>query len=245
MSTRTVAIVPARGGSKGVPGKNLRLLRGHPLIAFSIAAARLARSVDRVIVSTDSEEIAAVSRKYGADVPFLRPAEFAKDTSPDREFLMHAIEWFDGEGGSPEFLVHLRPTTPLRDPAEIDRAMTAIAASAEATSLRSAHAAPESPFKWFSIGTNGFYAPILSTMELDDTNKPRQAFPPSYIPNGYVDTLRVAHLRRSPKIHGDKILPFVTGFTTEVDTLDDLVFLEHAAQGAVTETLVRYLNDFV
>ena len=241
---KTVAIIPARGGSKGVPGKNLRPLRGHPLIAYSIAAARLARSIDQVIVSTDSEEIAEVSRRYGADVPFLRPSEFAQDTSPDRDFLMHAIEWFDGKGELPECIVHLRPTTPLRDPAEIDKAMESIEQNVEATSLRSAHAAPESPFKWFSVQESGFYGPILESMDLDDTNKPRQAFPPVYIPNGYVDTLRVEHLRRSPKIHGNCILPFVTAFTNEVDTLDDLAMLEHSASNAVADNLVRYLNDF-
>jgi N-acylneuraminate cytidylyltransferase len=240
--TNIVAIVPARGGSKGVPGKNLRLLRGHPLIAYSIVAARLANNVDRVIVSTDSEAIAETSVKYGAEVPFLRPAAFAQDTSPDRDFLMHALEWFDGQGTPPEYIVHLRPTTPLRDPREIDRAIDALRAKATATSLRSAHAAPESPFKWFRIETDGFYGPILDTMKLDDTNKPRQAFPPVYVPNGYVDVLRVAHLRRSPNIHGDRILPFVTAVATEVDTPDDLVFLEHAALGTLGDALVRHLD---
>ena len=240
---KTVAIVPARGGSKGVPGKNLRLLRGHPLIAFSIAAARLAKRIDRVIVSTDSEAIAEVSRRYGADVPFLRPAEFAQDKSPDRDFLMHALEWFDGQGTAPESFVHLRPTTPLRDPGEIDRALAAIAESPAATSLRSAHAAPESPFKWFSVGADGYYAPIVASMELDDTNKPRQAFPAVYVPNGYVDVLRIAHLRQSPKIHGDRILPFVTALATEVDTPDDLLFLEQAAKGPVADALVRFLDE--
>lgn len=242
---KTVAIIPARGGSKGVPGKNLRPLRGHPLIAYSIAAARLARSIDRVIVSTDDRDIADVSRRYGADVPFLRPAEFAKDSSPDREFLMHALEWFDGQLQTPDFFVHLRPTTPLRDPAEIDRALTLIGNDPAATSLRSAHAATESPFKWFSIGAAGYYGPIVPTMALDDTNKPRQAFPPVYVANGYVDVLRVEHLRRSPKIHGDKILPFVTGFTNEVDTLDDLAMLEHSSNHSpLADRLVRYMDDF-
>ena len=89
----TIAIIPARGGSKGIPGKNIAPLLGHPLIAYSIAAAHASRGVSRTIVSTDSEEIAAISRRYGAEVPFMRPAELSTDISTDRDFLIHAINW--------------------------------------------------------------------------------------------------------------------------------------------------------
>src|SRR5438445_794845 len=108
-----VGIIPARGGSKGVPGKNIRLLAGYPLISYSIVAGRLASAIDQVIVSTDSEEIAEVSRRYEADVPFMRPREFASDSSPDRDFVLHALGWFSTHGiPLPDYLVHLRPTTP-------------------------------------------------------------------------------------------------------------------------------------
>ena len=104
------AIIPARGGSKGVPRKNIRLVGGHPLIAYSIVAARQCRRIDRVIVSTDSPEIADIARAYGAEAPFLRPPELAQDASGDIDFIRHALDWFQQhDHAEPEMLVHLRP----------------------------------------------------------------------------------------------------------------------------------------
>ncbi|PYR99017.1 MAG: cytidylyltransferase, partial [Acidobacteria bacterium] len=141
--SKVFALIPARGGSKGVPKKNIKLLGGYPLIAYSIAAAKLCPLVDRIVVSTDSEDIANISKKYGADVPFLRPAELATDSSPDRDFILHALAYFERqERNTPEYIVHLRPTTPLRDPALMAEAIECIRNNSEATSLRSAHPAP-------------------------------------------------------------------------------------------------------
>ena len=103
------AIIPARAGSKGVKNKNIRCVKGYPLLAYAIAAAKNCEYVSRIIVSTDSEEYAKIARYYGAETPFLRPAEFATDTSPDIEFMEHAIKWLaDNEGKLPEFFMHLR-----------------------------------------------------------------------------------------------------------------------------------------
>ncbi|MBT6052972.1 MAG: acylneuraminate cytidylyltransferase family protein, partial [Candidatus Scalindua sp.] len=122
-----IAIIPARSGSKGVPRKNIYFLGGHPLIAYTIAAAVLSSYIERVIVSTDSEEIAGIARDYGAEVPFLRPLEFARDHSSDREYLLHTMQWFqDSEGHVPEYWVHLRPTTPLREVGIVDQAILEI-----------------------------------------------------------------------------------------------------------------------
>src|SRR5678816_951191 len=119
-----LAIVPARGGSKGIPRKNVRLIGGHPLIAYSIAAGLAAEHVDRVLVTTDDAEIADVARLYGADVPFRRPVELAADDTPDLPVFLHALEWLDREEGyRPEIIVHLRPTSPLRQVADIDEAI--------------------------------------------------------------------------------------------------------------------------
>lgn len=223
---KTYAIIPARGGSKGVPGKNIKMLAGFPLIAYSIVAARLASGIDRIIISTDSEEIASVARKYGADVPFIRPAELAQDLSPDRDFVVHALDWlYANEGVSPDFLVHLRPTTPLRDPAVISRAVTELAKKHDATSLRSAHPCPESPFKWFLLKEDGFYTGI-QTDEMDLLNKPRQLFPTVYVPDGYVDVLRTSFVTSSQSIHGNKVMGFITPFCREVDTIEDFQALE-------------------
>ena len=142
------ALIPARGGSKGVPKKNLRPLGGHPLIAFSIAAAQQCPEIGRVIVSTDSPEIADVARTYGAEVPFLRPSALAQDASTDREVIHHALEWLrTHEGRQPDLVIQLRPTTPLRDPALLSAAVQFFRSRDEATSLRSVHELSEPPQK--------------------------------------------------------------------------------------------------
>ena len=243
-SGKIYAIIPARGGSKGVPKKNIRPLAGYPLIAYSIAAAKLCSRIDRIIVSTDSEEIAELSRKYGAEVPFMRPAELAGDLSPDRDFVMHALEWFkENEGAVPDYLVHLRPTTPLRDPALIDEAIAAFMSNPEATSLRSGHEAPESPFKWFMRDEQGyFYGFNPDDPRPGHTNLPRQLFPTVYIPDGYVDVLRTSFVLNSHDIHGNRIMGYVSPMCHEVDSLESLEFLEFHLEKRGSP-LLEFLNS--
>ena len=112
---KVLVIVPARGGSKSIPRKNIRRFAGHPLLAYSIAAGRQAESVGRVLVSTDDAEIVEVARRFGAEAPFLRPAELAGDDTPDLPVFEHALEWLRREEGyQPEVVVQLRPTSPVR-----------------------------------------------------------------------------------------------------------------------------------
>jgi CMP-N,N'-diacetyllegionaminic acid synthase len=118
----TLAIIPARGGSKGVPGKNLREIAGKPLIAWSILRARQAGAIDTVLVSTDDARIAAVAREHGAEAPFLRPAELATDEAPTEPVLAHALDWYAARGQTFDTLVLLQPTSPLRLPGTIDAA---------------------------------------------------------------------------------------------------------------------------
>ncbi len=147
-----ISIIPARGGSKGVPKKNIRVLNGFPLIAYSIKASQHSKLISRTVVSTDSEEIASVARKYGAEVPFLRPVEISNDQSSDYEFIAHALEWFGKNDGSvPDYLVHLRPTTPTRDVSIVDAAISLFLDREDSTALRSVHEMPESAYKCFEI----------------------------------------------------------------------------------------------
>lgn len=238
-----VALIPARGGSKGIPKKNLQLIEGYPLLAYSIIAARQSKYVDRVIVSTDSEEIAAVAQAFGAEVPFLRPAEYAQDTSPDSEFVRHALAWFEqNEAVQPDLFVHLRPTTPLRDPAVIDQAILRLQQSHEATSLRSAHPCSESPFKWFRV-RDGFFTGLLSD-DVDALNNARQQFENVYIPDGYVDVLRASHIKRTGQLHGNKVLSFISPVCKEVDTPDDLLLIAFQAQ-QYKHVLLEYMKQNV
>ncbi len=226
LQQRIYAIIPARSGSKGVEGKNVRLLAGFPLIAYSIAAARMCDRIDRVVVSTDSEGIAELARSYGAETPFLRPKEFSGDLSPDRDFVLHALNWFEAhEHVIPEYLVHLRPTTPLRDPMLVDAAIYAMVSNPDATSLRSGHEAPESPFKWFMQDDGGYFRPIGSS-DASNSNLPRQLFQKVYIPDGYVDVLKSSFVLQAEDIHGDRMIGYVSPRCCEVDTIEDFHCLE-------------------
>lgn len=126
---RVLGLVPARGGSKGVPGKNIRPLGGRPLLAWTAAAARRAESLDRLVLSTDSEEIAAVGREHGLDVPFLRPPELARDDTPTLPVVIDALERLERRGDRFDAVCLLQPTHPFRHPAEIDRAVELLARS--------------------------------------------------------------------------------------------------------------------
>jgi len=227
-----VAIIPARGGSKGMPRKNISLLGGYHLIAYSIAVAAMSEYVERVFVSTDSEEIAEIARYYGAEVPFLRPAQHSQDNSTDRSFLLHAMHWFkDNNENLPEYWIHLRPTTPFRKTTIVDQAILQIMNNSDATSLRSGHTAPESPFKWFRRDDNGYFKGILNDESMAEYyNLPRQAFPVVYIPDGYVDILKASYVLNSESLHGERMLGFVSPVCHEIDRENDLELLEFQLQ---------------
>lgn len=229
-SKSIIATIPARGGSKGVPKKNIKTLRGYPLIAYSIIAAKLAKQVDRVIVSTDSDEIAEVARMFGAEVPFLRPVELAQDDSPDNEHIIHAIEWFERwEGQAPDLLVHLRPTTPLREPDDIDKAITRFNQYPEATSLRAAHVCPVTPQKIAVLQDDGFFTGF-TTDDMEVVNTPRQRFPTVYLPNGYVDVISVPYVKETGKLH-NKVLSFIVPLSTDIDTEEDFEYVASKLDG--------------
>jgi CMP-N,N'-diacetyllegionaminic acid synthase len=221
---KVYAVIPARGGSKGVPGKNIALLGGHPLIAYSIIAAKLCPRIGRVIVSTDSQEIAAIARQYGAEVPFMRPAEFAQDRSTDAEVFLHASQWFQqNEGVFPDLMVQLRPTTPLRVPAEVDKAIALLTECPQASGLRSAHMLAEPPHKMFQLTADGYFEGFFPDDPRSEYyNLPRQMLSKAYQPNGYVDIIRTENFLKTRSLYGGKILGVVTPFTIEVDTREDL-----------------------
>ena len=193
MAKRPVAlgIIPARGGSKSVPWKNLHPLLGKPLIVWSILSALRAMSLDRVIVSTDDAEIAAVAKRYGAEVPFLRPAEIAADETPDLPVFQHALRVLrQAEGYAPDAVVHLRPTQPLRTPDEIDRAVELWATSG-ADCVKSVRLVGEHPFKMYRLQGDRL-VPYLNTDERRrrGPDVPRQSLEPVYLSAGVVDVIR-------------------------------------------------------
>jgi CMP-N,N'-diacetyllegionaminic acid synthase len=221
------SIIPARGGSKGVPGKNIRELNGEPLLAYSIRASLLSKHISRTIISTDSEEIAEIAKKYNAEVPFIRPAEYSGDKSTDFEFFDHAISWFkQNEESVPDLFIHLRPTTPLRDPDMIDKAIEKVLQTNDFTALRSVHEMSESAYKCFEIDSDYLKTVGTGSFELDAANNARQMFPNTYSANGYVDIVKSDFIIRNKKIHGGQVLSFVTDPVIEVDTIFDFEQLE-------------------
>ncbi len=237
------AVIPARSGSKGVPHKNIRLLHGHPLLAWSVVAALECARVDRVFVSTDSREYADTAVKYGAEAPFLRPAALAGDASRDVDFLLHILDWWDKNAiPAPDMLLLLRPTTPLRESSMLDAAIEKFAATPHATSLCSGFELPESPAKNFTLGEDGMFHGFMGDSYL---SLPRQECPGAYVWDGYVDILRPSRILSSPgDIYGPKRLAMLTPPGTEIDTFEELEFIEfllekkgHSLLGPLTQRM--------
>ena len=219
-----IALVTARSGSIGVIDKNIKVIGGHTLLEWSIKTSLKSACISHVYLSTDSEEYASIGKECGALVPFLRPMELASDTANDLDVIKHFLSAIDEKSDA---LVHIRPTTPLRDPSVLDKAIDMFFDKKdELTSLRSVHEMSESAYKSFEVNDKGFLSTIGSIESGDKANLPRQAFPKTYVANGYVDVLDPNYILREHKLHGDKIFAFKTPVVTEVDSLEDLEYLE-------------------
>jgi len=232
-----LALIPARGGSKGVPKKNIRDLDGKPLIAYSIETAYESDYVDRVVVSTDSEEIADVAREYDAEIPFMRPAELAEDLTPDFPVFEHCLTWFaEKEGYEPELIVHLRPTGPLRTAGEVDDALEMFCSLPEADSLRSVEDPPASPYKmWEPDGE--YMSPFIDHPEIEDAmNAPRQTLPTVYQTTPDIGICRRSTVLDQGSILGEKVVPYEIDRTTvDIDTPADLQFAEFLLSESVLD----------
>lgn len=225
-----LALIPARGGSKSIPRKNLIMLAGKPLIAYTIEQALAARCITRTIVSTEDEEIATVARAFGAEVPFRRPLEFAQDLSPDIDVFRHALTWLqENEGYRPDLMVHLRPTGPIRRVEVIDRAIELLAEHPEADSLRSVSWPDQTPYKMWRI-VDGYLEPLLQVENLPDSHSlPRQILPEVYWQNGYVDVVHPHAVLEMNSMCGHTVLPLVIQEPVyELDYAESLPELEAA-----------------
>ena len=232
-----VAFIPARQGSKRVPGKNVRVINGHPMLAYTIAAALESGVFDAVIVSTDSDEIAAVARHYGADVPFLRPAEFAGDTSPDIEWLEYTLKELGRRGRSWDCFSLLRPTSPFRTADTIRRAWQLFTSQEGIDSLRAVEKCAQHPGKmWVVRGDRMFPLLPFANNEQPWHSTPYQALPSVYVQNASLEIAwtRVVFERRT--IAGDVLVPFLTqgyeGFDIN-DPTDWMIAERLLADGAV------------
>lgn len=225
-----LALIPARGGSKSVPRKNLLSIAGKPLIAYSIGHALGSTRITRTIVSTEDQEIAEVSRAFGAEVPFKRPSEFATDFATDLQVFQHALSWLlREEARLPELVVHLRPTGPVREIALIDRAIELMLQNPAADSLRSVGLAEQTPYKMWTI-EGSLLKPVLLLPGFPEAHSmPRQKLPAAYWQNGYIDIVRPRTLLEKNSMVGGVVLPFVIeGKIHELDYPDQIPALERA-----------------
>ncbi len=225
---KTIALIQARSGSKGIKDKNLMRIGGKMLLEWSIEACKKSSCIDEVIISTDSNEYANHALKAGGKVPFLRPKEISKDTSTDYECVKHFLDWLDKNNKKTDLIAHIRPTTPFRDPEIINKAIKFFLSNkTNPTSLRSVHPMSESSYKTFEIGNQGNLICVGSKdSELDISNNPRQGFPKTFVANGYIDILSTKFIKNNNKIHGNNVLPFITPITYEIDSLEDIELLE-------------------
>ncbi|NIS83312.1 MAG: HAD hydrolase family protein [Anaerolineales bacterium] len=219
-----LAIIPARAGSKSIPRKNIRLFAGHPLLAYSVAAGLQAEAVTRVIVSTDDEEFAEVARDYGAETPFLRPSELATDDTPDLPVFVHALQWLkEQENYEPEMVVQLRPTSPVRPPDCVDRAIEILRARPEVDSVRGVVPSGQNPYKMWRVNHEGRMEPLLLDDLEEPFNMPRQKLPATYWQTGHIDVIRTSVLLDKGSMSGDVIMPLILDarYTVDIDTLRD------------------------
>ncbi len=220
-----LAVIQARGGSKGIPGKNIKLLAGIPLIAYSIAAGLQSKYVTRVIISTDDEQIAEAAKAWGAEVPFLRPPEYATDTAVDLDLFVHALTWLEqNEGYKPDVVVQLRPTSPLRPPDCVDRAVELLLGDPAATSVRGVVPSGQNPYKMWRVSGEGEpMQPLLNESFVEPYNMPRQKLPHTYWQTGHIDALRRETILEDQSMSGSRILPLIidSDYTIDIDNLQD------------------------
>lgn len=223
-----VALIPARGGSKSIPDKNIVNLLGNPLIEYTIKIAKESKFIDRVIVSTDSEKISEISLKLGAEVPFLRPADISRDESPDIDVFSHAVDWLKNhQNYQPDLFVHLRVTSPFRETEVIDDAIDKILNNPNADSLRSISIPNQSPFKMWKI-LDDKLRPLIHTNIPDHHSMPRQTLPTVYWQNCYVDIVRTKTIKKYKSMTGKNIIPYIikSKYILDIDDEMDLVIAE-------------------
>ena len=213
---RFLAIVPARCGSKGLPGKNLLPLKNKPLLAWSVEAGLGSRYTSKTVVSSDCEEILDVARSYGA-YALRRPKALALDSSPSEPLIQHALEHFANEGEPFDYAILLQPTSPLRNAEDLDRAIETLLDS-DANALISVYEPEHSPFKSFKVDEEGYLHGLID----DETPfMRRQDLPRVYMPNGAIYIVETDYFLRSGKLFSSRTVPFVMPREKSVD-IDDL-----------------------
>lgn len=204
-----LAIIPARGGSKSIPGKNLKLLASKPLLVYTLENARGSKYIDRSIIVTDSDQMAELAKQYGVEQPFKEPADLADGTRVDFDFFYYALTWLQkNDNYKPDIIVQLRPTSPLRTTEQVDQAIELLAQHPEADSVRTVTEPSQSPYKTYGLDEAGYLKPLLPLVEFKESfNIPRQKLPKVYKHVGYIDVIWWKTIMEKNLMTGEKIVP--------------------------------------
>lgn len=222
---KILCLIPARSGSKSLPHKNIKMVNGKPLLAYSIEQAKNSKYKMRIIVSTDSREYANIANKYCAETPFLRPDEISQDDSTDYQFIKHAIDWLkENENYNPDIILQLRPTQPARKVSDIDKCLDIFIENYDnIDSLRTVIEVEKTPYKMYTINENKLI-PMFDKYNdnIEPYNMGRQYLPKTYLHNGYIDILK-PYLLEKGMISGQNIYPYVMNKddTIDIDTIED------------------------
>jgi len=221
----TLAIIPARGGSKSILKKNIREFCGKPLIAYSIESALKSINIDRVVVSSDNKEIIKIALDYGGEVPFIRPKYLAEDDTPDLPVFVHCLNYLKkNEGYEADIVVQLRPTSPLRTLEMIENGIDLLLNNPQADSVRAVCEPSQNPFKMWTIQNSGFLKELITLDINEPYNQPRQNLPNVYWQNGYVDITRARTILSKKSMTGDMILPLIVDHKHIIDIDSELTF---------------------
>ena len=215
------AIIPARSGSKGIKNKNIKKLFGKPLLAHTIIAAKKSNCFNKVIVLTDSKKYSKIAKKYGAEIPFLRPKNISKDDSTDNDLYCYFIKFLLKKNiSAPKYLVHLSPTVPIRSNNVIKKGLEYFLKYKKGKkTMRSVSEMSQPSYKTMRIVNNKLCSILKKDFDLNKLNFPRQSYQKTYMPNGLVDILDTNFLIKNKKTHGKEVLPFVVNQVhVDIDT---------------------------
>jgi len=219
-----VTVIPARGGSKSIPLKNIQLLNQKPLISYSISYSQQCPLVSHTVVSTDSKRIAEIAKEFGADAPFIRPAEIAQDDTQDFPVIQHALEQLESIYKTRiDAIAWLRPTSPLRPEGLIERALEILQLNPSCSSVRSVVKSAEHPYRQWLINDGLIESVVKETGVKEPYNMPRQSLPDVYFQSGDLELVKRDTIVRG-SISGDKVMPLIIDRSEmlDIDHFDDL-----------------------
>lgn len=226
IAKKVIAIIPARSGSKSIRDKNIIMLSGKPLIAWSIEACLKSKLISKVFVSTDSIKYAKIARKFGSVEIIYRPKNLSTDNTTDYQMIEHAIKNIHFKY---EYIAHIRPTTPLRKVSDIDLAIKFFLKS-NCDSLRSVHEMSETAYKSVELNNGKLESLKNLKLSMDEINAPRQKFNKTYSPNGLIDIYKKKFINKNKLLFGKKVKAYITPYSPEIDNFKDFKYVEFLCQ---------------